>query len=79
MPPVRRARANQHATPPQIAPPAANFESQLRKSQPEDAIVAPEDSSSKVAIATTVDSDIVYSDTDSAFDDDMVDTFEGID
>lgn len=32
MPPVRRARANQRATPLQIVPPATNFEPQLRES-----------------------------------------------
>lgn len=79
MPPVRRARANQRALPPQIVPPVADFESQLRDSQPEDAIVAPEDGSNEAAVATTVDSDTLESDTNSAFNNNIVDMFNGID
>jgi hypothetical protein len=84
MPPVRRTQANHRATPPQIAPLSANFESQLRESQSEDAIVAPKDSSSEAAVTTTVDGDTADGDTsddtdEGGFNDNIVDTFDGID
>jgi hypothetical protein len=52
-----------------------NFESQLRESQPEDAIEAPADDSSEAAAATTGDDDT--SDA-SGFDGDLEDDFDGI-
>lgn len=46
----------------------------MRESQPEDAIEAP-GSGSEAAVATTVDGNT----TDSSFDDDITDNFDGID
>ena len=53
-----------------------NFESQLRKTQPEDAIEAPPDDGSQAAVATTTCDDDT---SDAGFDGDLHDNFNGID
>jgi hypothetical protein len=57
----------------------ATFESQLRESQPENAIAAPTEDGSEVAAASE-NPDNTEDDTDSGgFDDSALDTFDGID
>jgi hypothetical protein len=58
------------------APQPGVFESQLRESQPEDAIVAPTAGGSEAAVATTIANN---SDSDGGFDENLMDDFEGID
>jgi hypothetical protein len=58
------------------APQASTFESQLRKSQPEDAIIAPTEGSE---IATAASSAAANEPMDEALDASLMDCFEGID